>query len=197
MAARWRGRAWSAPVVAGGGRPSSPRRRSRAATRAACAARPSGRAARSSPAASGTSSRVWGWSGSTPLSAAIGSPMATSGLPGRNPYSQHPLLVLGLLHELLEQLGALAPRSSSTHSASRMKNGLSEKSVPSSGIDGHERDAGRAGLLAGLEHAVGVAAVVVDDRLLLDGDGRGVGQRRCPAGRPGTRLLRKVRVVSP
>ena len=45
-------------------------------------------------------------------------------------------------------------------------------------IDRDERDARLTRFLARREHAVGVALVVVDDRLLLDGDRRGVRERR-------------------
>src|SRR5207244_11915499 len=39
-------------------------------------------------------------------------------------------------------------------------------------VDGDELGARRPGLLTGVEDAIGVALVVVDDRLLLDGDRR-------------------------
>ena len=38
-----------------------------------------------STSGSGTSSSVWGWSGSTPLLSSMGLPIDTSGFPGRNP----------------------------------------------------------------------------------------------------------------
>ena len=57
-----------------------------------------------STAGCGTSSSVCGWFGSTPLAATIGSPMATAGLPGRKWYDEHLSLVVGLLHEVLEDL---------------------------------------------------------------------------------------------
>ena len=129
---------------------------------------------------SGTSSRVSGWSdvdavlgherigqrhlGVARAGSRTRAPSAGSRVAGRTP----------------RRRPAAACSSSSTHSASRMKNGLSLKSVPFAGVDRHQRDAGRPGLLAGIEDTVGVAEVVVDHRLLLDGCGRGVGERRAP-----------------
>ena len=81
---------------------------------------------------SGTCSSVWGWSGSTPLAGVTGSPTGTSGLPGRKPNSSTRSWFSGRWTKSWKRRAASAS-ASSTHSASRTKNGLSEKSVPSSG----------------------------------------------------------------
>ena len=124
---------------------------------AACAAGPTGRACRSAPSGRAPRAASAAAFGSTPLPAMIGSPTATDGLPGPEAELQHLALVLGLLDEV----AGTAPRPASarrvTHGASRMKNGLSEKSVPFLRVDRHERDARRARHLAGVEDAVGVA----------------------------------------
>ena len=161
-------------------RPSSRTRRSPAAPGPACAGPPSGRAARRAPSGSGTSSSVWGWSGSTPL----------LGVDRRRRWRRR-----GCRAGSRTRAPAPGSRARWTKSMNRCgARGLvvvdplgvedEERVVGVERallrVDRHERHPRRAGLLAGLEHAVGVAGVVVDDRLLLDGDGRHVAERVAP-----------------
>ena len=73
----------------------------------------------------GTSSSVWGWFGSTPLSAVIGAPTATAGLPGRNPNFSTFSWFFGSITNFWN-CWAAARCGPLTQSASRMNSGLSE-----------------------------------------------------------------------
>ena len=80
----------------------------------------------------GSSSRVWGWSGSTPYFASIGAPIATWGLPGRNPNRSTRFWFAGCW-TYCSNFAAAFFSLALTHGASTVKKGLSEKSVPSFG----------------------------------------------------------------
>jgi hypothetical protein len=88
-------------------------------------------------------------------------------------------LGVGTLHERTECFGAFSfvrvdPRRVEDDE------GVVREERPFLRVHRNERDPGWARLLTGVEHTVGVALVVVDDRLLLDGDRRHVRQRRAP-----------------
>ena len=95
------------------------------------------------------------------------------------PEVEHLLLILGTLDVLLEQrrrglLVRVDPRG--LEDDERVVG--EERSLLR--IDRDQRITGRPGLLARREHAVGVAQVVVDHALLLDGDRTRVGERGAP-----------------
>ena len=121
----------------------------------------------------GVCSRVWGWFGSTPLSVVMGVPDGHLGVARPEVVLQHAFLVVRLLHEVDERLrpGLLVgahPRRVED------EEGVVGEDRALLRVDGHQLGPGWAGLLAGVELPVRVAGVVVDDRLLLDGERRGV-----------------------
>ncbi len=98
---------------------------------------------------------------------------------GSEPELEDLLLVLGLLDEFLEEAGR-SPLVLVDPLGVEDEERVVAEQRPLAGVDRHQRYARGPSLLAGVEHAVGVAEVVVDHRLLLDGCGRGVGQGRAP-----------------
>ena len=107
----------------------------------------------------------------------IGSAEGDVGVVRAEPEGEHLLLVLGELDERLELLGRGALVGVDPFGVEDDER-VVRVQRPFLGIDRHQRHPRRAELLARGEHAVGIAEVVVDDALLLDGDGAGVGQRR-------------------
>ena len=80
----------------------------------------------------GSSRVVCGWLGSTPYFASIGAPIATFGLPGRNPNLSTRFWFPGCSTNCWN-LAAAFFSFALTHGASIVMNGLSENSVPSFG----------------------------------------------------------------
>ena len=109
------------------------------------------------------------------------------GVAGPEPELQDPALVVGLLEVALEDPGRLLLLLRHPRRVEDDDRVVGEER-PFLGVDGHQGDPGLAGDLARIGDAVRVAGVVVDDRLLLDGDRRGVGQ-------PGAPLVVLVEVV--
>ena len=92
------------------------------------------------------------------------------------PVLEHLGLVLGLLDELAEQLGTGALVGIDPRRVEHVERAVGVEGALRR-VDRHERDLRDPWLLARAEHTVGVALVVVDDRLLLDGHGGRVRQR--------------------
>jgi len=80
----------------------------------------------------GSSSRAWGWFGSTPYFASMGAPMETWGFPGRKPNRRTRFWLAGCWTNC-SNLAAARFSFALTQGASTVMNGLSENSVPSFG----------------------------------------------------------------
>ena len=134
-------------------------------------------------AGSGTSSTACGWAGSTPLAATIGRTDGHLRVAGAEAELQDPLLVLGLQHVVAEQLGRLLLLGAHPRRVEDDQRVVGEQRALGR-VDRHQRHLRWAGDFARIQHAVGIAAVVVEQRLLLDRDGRNVRERGAPGVGP-------------
>ena len=122
----------------------------RAAPAPACAGPPSGRAARSSRRARAPRAASSAGRGRRRWRRRPGRRRRPSGLAGPEAELEHPLLVLGLADEVGEAAGALGLVGVDPVGLEHEERVVAEERALLR-VDGDERDAGRAGLLAGLE----------------------------------------------